>query len=307
MYDEGDVNAMERDLGETDSNQVAGYVLSYFTNEDEALHIAVSLDGTTFRPILGGAPALRSGVGARSIRDPFIGLGPDGAFHLLATDGWRSRNIVHAVSSDLLTWGEPELLPVMEEVAGAVNAWAPEFFTDPVGVVHLIWSSVIDRDAAPEAGEWADPAEPQRIWTTSTADFQSLKEARVFFEPGYSVIDATVIRDGDGYLMAYKDERGWNGVGTTHKCIRLARFPSMGAAIELGPQLPVSPVEGPSLFRRGEELVIIFDHFLEDRYGAMASADGSTWRPAELHVPPGMRHGSVLPVTDVGNLLSAMD
>ena len=79
------------------------HVMSYFTNEDEALHLAVSPDGRYFAPLNGGRPVLRGAVGTGRLRDPFIGVGPDGVFHLLATDGWTSPNIVHAASTDLLT------------------------------------------------------------------------------------------------------------------------------------------------------------------------------------------------------------
>jgi beta-galactosidase len=53
-------------------------------------------------------------------------------------------------------------------------------------------------------------------------------------------------------------------------------------------------VEGPSIFRRGGELVMIFDHYLEGRYGAARSKDGVDWEPVSLALPPGMRHASVL-------------
>jgi beta-galactosidase len=53
-------------------------------------------------------------------------------------------------------------------------------------------------------------------------------------------------------------------------------------------------VEGPSIFHRGDEMIMIFDHFLEGRYGATRSKDGVDWEPVSLALPPGMRHASVL-------------
>ena len=85
--------------------------MSYFTTLDEALHLAASQDGHRFAVLNGGAPLLRSTVGTRTLRDPFVGLGPDGMFHLLATDGWTSRSIVHAVSADLRAWRGRSLSP----------------------------------------------------------------------------------------------------------------------------------------------------------------------------------------------------
>ena len=134
------------------------HVMSYFTEADEALHLAVSTDGRRFDAVAGGQPVLRGTVGTGRLRDPFIGVGPGGVFHLLATDGWTSSSIVHATSHDLLTWSRQELIPVMAAVDGAHNAWAPEFFPDPAtGRYHLIWSSVVDLEIPADGRDFFDP------------------------------------------------------------------------------------------------------------------------------------------------------
>lgn len=272
------------------------HVLSYFTTDDEALHVATSPDGHHFTPLDDGAPVLRGQVGAGTLRDPFLLLGPDGLYHLLATDGWSSPRIVHATSPDLRRWSPQRLLEPMAGVTGARNAWAPEAFTDDDGVVHLLWSSVIDPDN--DDHDWHHTNQEHRIWHTATRDFTEFTEPRVFFDPGYPVIDATVARADGRYVMAFKDERGENTPGTDHKNILLTTFtdPHGPLTEPTGPVTP-SPVEGPSLFRRGDEWVLIFDHFLDDGYGALASADDmSTWEPTDIGMPPGMRHASVLVV-----------
>jgi hypothetical protein len=43
---------------------------------------------------------------------------------------------------------------------------------------------------------------------------------------------------------------------------------------------------------------MIFDHYLEGRYGALCSTDALHWVPAEIDVPAGMRHASVLALPD---------
>jgi hypothetical protein len=274
------------------------YLLSYFTTADEALYLAYSNDGYEFVPAGEGGPSLHGEVGTRSLRDPFIGIGPDGDFHLLATDGWTSRSIVHARSADLRSWSPQRLLPVMEKIPGAHNAWAPEFFADPAtGRYHLIWASVVDAAARTSEVDWPHTGQNQRIWQATTTDFRTFEEARPFFDPGYPVIDATVRRIGDGFVMAYKDERGENRIDTVHKNILLTRFHSPDGPF--GPPVgPVSPsaVEGPSLYPRGDEWVLIFDHFLEDRYGALVTRDWVSWSPAHLVLPSGMRHASVVRV-----------
>src|SRR4030088_2276066 len=162
-------------------------MISYFTADDESMCLALSDDGIRFTPVNDGSPVLRGEVGTGTLRDPFIGVGPDARFHLLATDGWQSTSIVHAASETLRDWSPQSLLPVMADVPFARNAWAPEFFVDPTtSLAHLIWSSVIDLDGAPR--DWRNGTHEQRIWGTTTADFESFAPSRLFFDPGYTVI-----------------------------------------------------------------------------------------------------------------------
>jgi hypothetical protein len=279
--------------------------MSYFTTDDEAMYLALSEDGINFKPLNGGEPVLHGQVGTSTLRDPFIGIGPDGRFHLLATDGWKSTSIVHATSETLESWSAQSLLPVMAEVPWARNAWAPEFFVDAAtGLAHLIWSSVIDRNGAPR--DWVDGTHEQRIWGTATKDFESFQPSRIFFDPGYSVIDATVQPTESGFVMAFKDERGINDRRTAHKNIAITTFSTPGSEFAeptkvITPTSTPSPVEGPSLFRRGDEWILIFDRYLEGGYGALSSLDLATWNPAEISMPTGMRHASVLRIPDRTN------
>jgi hypothetical protein len=104
-----------------------------------------------------------------------------------------------------------------------------------------------------------------------------------------------LVRDGEGFLMAYKDERGVNDPSTSHKHILLTSFDRPGGPYQ-APRGPVGPsaVEGPCFFRRGDEWILMLDHYLEGRYGAYRSSDGLTWKQAEITLPPGIRHASVL-------------
>ena len=159
----------------------------------------------------------------------------------------------------------------------------------------MIWSSVVDPAVPAEGRDWQNVGQDHRIWSCTTEDFSSFSSAEVFFDPGHPVIDATVVRDGGRFLMAYKDERGVNDPSTSHKHILLTSFDKPGGPYEAsrGPVGP-SAVEGPCIFRRGEEWVMIFDHYLERRYGAVRSGDGAHWLPAEVDVPAGIRHASVM-------------
>jgi hypothetical protein len=280
------------------------YIMSYFTTAAEALHLALSRDGRGFTAINEGQPVLRSTVGSGRLRDPFIGIGPDGLFHLLATDGWTSQSIIHATSGNLLDWSEQSLLPVMADVPGARNSWAPEFFHDKTtGLYHLIWSSVVDPPGERQQRDWENVGQDNRIWSCSTPDFQTFSSSSLFFDPGHPIIDATVQPLDEGFLMAFKDERGRNALGTEFKTIMLTTFASPGAEFTTptGPVTP-APVEGPSLYRRGDKWVLIFDRFLEGRYGAVSGENGD-WHPETVNFPLGVRHASVLTVRDRLNVL----
>ena len=269
------------------------YLLSYFRTEAEALHLALSEDGLRWRAIDDNRPVWWSSVGARSVRDPFIARDQVGRFHLFATNGWQADSILHAVSRDLRTWSDEELIPVMAGVAGVRNCWAPECFYDHhARRYQLIWSSSITDPSGRD--DWN-----HRIWGTTTEDFRDYTAPRLFFDPGYSVIDATVTRRDDGLLMVFKDERGENRIGTSGKALHACFAPRAdGPWSEVSAPITPPLTEGPALFRRDGRLILLFDHFMEGFYAAMESADGVRWMAVTdaLEFPPGPRHASVIEV-----------
>ena len=99
--------------------------------------------------------------------------------------------------------------------------------------------------------------------------------------------------------MAFKDERGENCFGTEYKAIRVAvsRYGN-GPFAEISELVTPTLTEGPTLFRRGDEWVMFYDHFMEGYFGASRSADGRVWTSItpEVEFPPEPRHGGVLEV-----------
>ena len=288
------------------------YALSYFRTTAEALHLALSDDGLIWTPLNQNRPVLTGTAGTRSLRDPFIFRAQDGRYHLLCTDGWRSTSIVHCASEDLIHWSEQVAIPVMADVPGARNAWAPECFYDrEADLYRLIWSSTVLDDEPPGPPGTTVPGAlrprwDHRIWSSATHDFTSYGRAVVFFDPGYSVIDATVAYDEArrSYLMVFKDERGENRVGsarteTDYKALRVCRA-SLGSGPfgEVSELISPAPVEGPTLFRRDNRWYLLYDHFLEHHYGLSVSDDGDHWRVLTEHLDLGFgaRHASVFEV-----------
>lgn len=276
------------------------YVMSYFKTDAEALHLAVSDDGLQWRAVRGGAAIYRSTRGSQSVRDPFLCRDADGLFHLLATMAPSPDSILHAVSDDLLSWREEAHVPVMASVPHVQNCWAPEaFWDDDAQCWRVIWSSSTMTPNTPSDGN-------HRIWSSDTRDWQTWTPPALFFDPGYSVIDATVVPFApQKYLMAFKDERGHNpprhDEPGQRKAIGIALAPSgAGPWTEVSELITPPLTEGPALFRRNGQWVMLFDHFMEERFGALASADGLHWEPLTPGITflPGLRHASVLEVPD---------
>ena len=286
------------------------FALTYFVAESESMHLAVSADGLMWHPLDAVNPVVAPTGPVSALRDPFVAVGRDGRFHMLATNGWTSTSIVHAVSDNLLTWTTPRRVPVMAPIAEARNAWAPEFFIDETKEEHVvIWSSAIE----PIGAGWdsleaaSTTTHEQRIWSSRTADFETWTQPSIWFDPGYSVIDATVMRVKDRWMMAFKDERGENDDPGGYKGIRITGFDNPDGPFD-PPSKIVSErlVEGPTFVQAEDRLLVLFDHFLRGAYGAIESRDGTTWAPAAgLSVPPGARHASALQVPeDIFRVLS---
>ncbi|MCU0252206.1 MAG: glycoside hydrolase family 43 protein [Vicinamibacterales bacterium] len=281
------------------------WVFSYFLdNGQDGMHLAHSRDGLTWTALGGGRPFLAPTVGGKLIRDPCIILGPDNVFHAVWTTGWYEQGIGIAHSKDLITWSEAAFLPVMVHERKAVNAWAPEiFFDDETGQYLIFWATTIPGrfPATDESGSVnkAGIALNHRIYRTTTRDFKDYSRAELFLDPGFNVIDATIARDGSRYLMFLKDE---TLRPEARKDIRLAVADHALGPYVVGPE-PISKnnwVEGPTAFRAGQDLFVLFDAYTRKRYEGVRSRDLKAWAAlgAELEMPPGARHGSVVAVPE---------
>ncbi|MGZ7441084.1 glycoside hydrolase family 43 protein [Paenibacillus sp. TH7-28] len=272
------------------------YLLSYFKEDAENLFLAESTDGLTWTERNGGRPLLISPIGTGQIRDPFILQDKSGRFHALWTDGWSSRSIGYASSADLVKWEDARLIPVMEQFPDTQNAWAPEAFYDAThGVYRIIWSSTVQPGLR-----------NHRIWSTATRDFRSFTESSLFFDPGFNVIDASVMTVDDDQLLFFKDERGRNEPGTDFKAIRSCRMEIKPDEIVFGPLsdlLTPSLLEGPTVYKLPKDTrlpwkwILLADGFNEGYYAAFGSNDLAKWNQLSkdiIRLPARIRHASVL-------------
>lgn len=277
------------------------FLYSYFYHHDEAggLRLAWSADGFTFHALNGTRSYLKPEVGEnRIMRDPCLLLGPDQRFHLVWTTGWTGQTIGYASSENLIDWSPQRAIPVMAHEPDAQNCWAPEIVWDDTNEHYLlVWSTTIPGRFPETALSNRRPVRNHRIYGTTTKDFQRFTPTRLLYDGGFNVIDATFLRDGEGWLMFVKDE---TFAPHTQKNIRLVR-----ADTTFGPFGEVSTpltgaywAEGPSPLKVGDEWRVYFDKHMDNALGLVRSRDLNHWEDvsAQIQAPPDARHGTVISV-----------
>jgi hypothetical protein len=278
-----------------DTRQKDVYLFSSFRESGEdGLYLAYSHDGLKWTALKGDKPFLAPKVGGKLMRDPCIITGPDGVFHMVWTSSWADKGIGIAHSDDLITWTEQEFVGVMKHEPTARNCWAPEITWDPDGKQYVIyWATTIGK-----ASEGPDAAQDHRIYCTTTKDFKNYTGTRLFYDPGFNVIDSTIIRDRNRYVMISKNETG----DPPEKNLHIATSDKVTGPWSKASE-PFSPkglwVEGPTAVRTGPYVYVYFDVYRKHRYGAMRTKDFTNWEDVtdKLSVPKGMRHGTVLRVS----------
>jgi beta-xylosidase len=276
------------------------YVFSYFVgNGEDGLHLAWSRDGLKWRALNGGQSLLTPTVGkSKLMRDPCITRGPDGLFHMVWTDSWYGTTIGYASSPDLVHWSQQKSLSVMKDEPTVANCWAPEILYDAAAkYFRIFWSSTIPgRFPATEFEGKND--NNHRIYETTTRDFKTFSPTKLFFEPGFNVIDATLLNSGGKSYLFFKDETKFPQPA---KNLRVALAPSLGGPYTVQPE-PVTKqgqwVEGPTLLKVGRETYLYADAHTEGRYIALRSRDLRRWEnvTSQLEMPRGIRHGTALAV-----------
>lgn len=303
-------------------NRTDGYLFAYFGHEKspdgEQVYFAVSGEGDpmAFAELNNGQPVLRSTLGQGGVRDPFLVRNEvTGGFHLLATDlslyrcdDWDkavrrgSRNIVIWDSPDLLTWGAPRLQELSPPEAGCT--WAPEAVLDETtGDYLVVWSSTIYGPDDPH--RHANPH--LRVLCAKTKDFQTFSPAETYLDTGHSVIDTTFLKHQGLVHRFTKDERprspeapgGKHIYQETSSRVMSADYEfvagGIGSSVLEHGEGPIA-VSSPD----GQSSYLLIDEFGGRGYIAFQSSDPSSgeWKPlAGAQLPPGARHGSLLPLS----------
>jgi hypothetical protein len=268
------------------------YLFSSFRDADQKfLRFLYSFDGYHWTNVPGTFLEARVGA-SKQLRDPSIARGPDGIFHLVWTAGWQGeQGFGCAESKDLIHWSEQKYISVMTNEPATVNVWAPEIFYDAAQTNFVIvWASTLPG-RFPDLQEKHD--NNHRLYCTTTRDFQNFTPAKLFFDPGFSVIDPFILKDGESYVLVCKDN------SRPHLDLRVAF-----GKTPFGPWQNVSePItqkftEGPCALKIGDTWVIYFDAYREKIYGATMTSDFKSFSDVtkEVSFPEGHKHGTALRV-----------
>ena len=279
------------------------YLFSSFRDADQKfLRFLYSFDGYHWTNVPGTFLAANVGT-SKQFRDPSIARGPDGVFHLVWTAGWHGdQGFGCASSGDLIHWSAQQFVPVMTNEPTTVNVWAPELFYDaPRKRFIIVWASTIP-------GRFPDQLEQRdnnhRLYYTTTRDFKTFAPEKLFFDPGFSVIDPFILQDGGRYVLVCKD----NSRPDLNLRVAFGETP-------LGPwndiSAPFTPkfTEGPCALKIGGDWLIYFDAYRQKIYGAARTRDFKHFRDItdEVSFPAGHKHGTAIcvPREILDGLLSA--
>ncbi len=261
---------------------------SFHEPANEGLRFIYSYDGVHWDSIPG--TFLKPQVGKQKVmRDPSIVKGPDGTYHFVWTCSWKGdRGFGYSSSKDLIHWTPQQFIEVMKDPT-TVNVWAPELFYDDVKKQYMIiWASCIP-------GKFPDGIEEHennhRLYYTTTKDFKTFSEAKLLIDPGFSCIDATMVKRGKGdYVMVLKDNT------RKQRNIKVAFSKSpYGPWSQASEAFTPMYTEGPSTAYANGYWYIYYDWYRQFVYGAKRTKDFKNFedQTATVKFPQGHKHGTI--------------
>jgi len=275
---------------------------SFHEPATEGLRYLYSSDGRHWDSIPG--TWLTPCVGTQKVmRDPSLLRTSDGTFHLVWTSSWRGdRGFGYSESKDLIHWSDERFIEVMEDTT-TVNVWAPEwFYDDERDEAMVVWASCIPNkfDLGIE-----DVNNNHRLFYSTTKDFRTFSKGKLLFDPGFSCIDAQIIKKGrKDYVMVLKDNTRPN----RNLKIFFATDPHGPWS---APSEPFTPefCEGPNVAKVKDGYIIYCDRYRTKDFGGYFTKDFITIEDQSdrVSVPPLHKHGTIcmVPAKIVKQLIAA--
>jgi len=264
------------------------FFTSFHEPADAGLRMLYSHDGYNWEDL--DTILIKPEVGSKVMRDPSIVQGPDGTFHFVWTSSWKGNlGFGYASSKDLIHWSKQQEIQVMAYDTSARNVWAPEVFYDrATRKFIIIWASTVPYkfDKGIE-----DEFNNHRLYYVTTEDFINFSETKLYYDPGYSSIDATLVNRGkDDYVLVFKDNT------RPERDIKVAFGKTALGPFERQSKSVTAPfTEGPTVARVGDYWLIYCDSYRKKSYSAVRTKDFLSYEDIsdKVSVPKGHKHGTI--------------
>ena len=176
---------------------IAGFTGSAFYPDyvtgDEKLYFALSKDLINWESV---DINIDSNLGSNRLRDPYISRDKNGNYILMATQGYKYKEIYFGSSYDLFNY-DIKLKDFnyydKDLNIGGNYTWAPEFIYDIYNDQYVIIYSDSEKDDC-------------AIYAVTTKDFETFSYPYIFFDTAYKIIDADIELINGKYYLFYKDE-----------------------------------------------------------------------------------------------------
>lgn len=193
------------------------YLFAHFrektTVDGEQVYFAVSKNGYDWEKLNNGNPIIICDKGEGGCRDIEVVRLTQGGFVIIATDlcivnrmdengyiNWKEVNSTGSKclsvwrSDDLVNFSEQELVYMGRDDFGCL--WAPEVFYDEKNKVYLVhWGSTVA----------ADNFTHMSIYCSTTKDFKTFSEPKLFFTKDNEILDSHIVKFGETYHLFYKN------------------------------------------------------------------------------------------------------
>jgi hypothetical protein len=161
----------------------------------------------------------------------------------------------------------------------------------------IYWATTI-TGKFPETKSGKENSYNHRMYYVTTKDFQEFSDTRLLYDPGFNIIDATIVKDKDRFIMFLKDETP----EPAQKNLKIAYSNKLtGPYGKAGEPITGNYwAEGPTTARISDQWIVYFDKYRDHKYGAVMSMDLINWTDIseKISMPAGLRHGTVFMVTE---------
>lgn len=308
------------------------YFFAYFTGEyegGEEISFALAEDPLKWRALNNGKSVIQSAMGEKGLRDPFIIRSPEGdKFYLLATDlkMGESTNFDQAQitgshymmiweSDDLVHWSEQRMVEVAPKKGG--NTWAPEaFYDEKTGDYVVFWASSMKReDTYGKYPNGRPNGQYNVMYYATTRDFYTFSEPKVFIDDAFPTIDTTILEHNGTIYRFTKSEVNYklyyekaNNIfddadGIADNGFQFAPIAGTKDGIR-GNIGHAGNNEGPTVFKdiHADKWYLFLDSWPYHVRMSTDLEDGQQFMnnllpPTDYALPPGPRHGTVIPIT----------